>query len=107
MAPNYKELYEQAEKKQIADGFADLKGDIKKLDDKQDITNRHLEKVNGRLTKVEEKVFPSVPQTVQQLPSIWRNPELLKLAVGIVGFLTLCAVIYAGLKGIKLPGGLP
>lgn len=66
-------------------------------------TEEGFKAVNGRLNRVEKKVFPEQPQTIQQLPPIWKNPELIKLFTYIVAFFLVAAVIYASLKGIKLP----
>lgn len=113
MAPNYKELYEQQKDKQIADGFTDLKGDIKDLSNETKQNTRHLEKINGRLSRVEDKqkviedeVFPDKPETVQQLPSLWRDPQVIKLAIILATAIVLSIIVFASLKGINLPKGL-
>lgn len=90
----------------LDENFKDIKDDVKEVRDEQREILRHVQKVNGRLSKVEDKVFPAHQETIQQLPSVWRDPQVLKvlsiLGVGIV----LALVVFAGLRGIPLPAGL-
>lgn len=91
--------------KYLDENFKDIKDDIREVKvDTREIT-RHVEKINGRLTRVESKVFPRA-ETSGQLVPFYRDPQVLRLlsilAVGVV----LMLVIYAGLKGISIPTGI-
>lgn len=66
-------------------------------------TEKGFRDINSRLTKVENKVFPARRETAGSLPPVLRDPQVLKLLSSIVLFLILLAVIYAALRGIKLP----
>lgn len=74
-----------------------LKGTIGGMDKK-------IAKNTRRIDILEDEVFPKQPQNVQQLPSWWRDPALIKLFTLIVGAAILILFIIASLKGIKLPG---
>lgn len=103
MTKNYRELYEQQKDKQIADGFKDLKDDISEV--KGEVKEFRKE-FNGRIKKVERKVFPDVPQTVQQLPPFYRDPQIVKLLIYLALALLVGLIVFAGLKGIALPKGI-
>lgn len=107
---NYKDLYEKQKDKQIADGFADLKGDIKEVrDEVKDFRkefNSRLKTAEGEINVLKGEIFPPKKETVGQLPPIWRDPQLVRLAIYLVIFGIIVAVIYAGLKGLNLPKGL-
>lgn len=74
-----------------------LKGTIGGMDKK-------IDRIDRRTRKLENAVFPNVPQTVQQLPAWYRDPAIIKLLTFVVAGLVLLLVIIASLRGIKLPG---
>lgn len=88
---------------QLQESFKDIKDDIKELNATAKVNTRHLEKLNGRLAKVETEVFPVRKETVSQLPPLWRDPQVLKIITILAVAIVFLLVIYAGLKGIKLP----
>jgi len=94
--------------------FTLLEGTIQGIDKKvdklgsslQDNTNE-TRKINSRVAKLENTVFPSqTQQTAQDLPSWWRDPNIIKLLSLVFGAIIIILTLYAALKGIKVPGGL-
>lgn len=79
---------------------------------KQAESQRRLEDtqktVSHRLGRLERKVFPNTPSTVQQLAPFWRDPAIIKLFTLIAAAIFVFLVIIAGLRGYKIPflGGL-
>lgn len=69
-------------------------------------TEKGFRALGGRVGKLEKKVFPDQPQTVAELPSVWRNPEIRKIALYFAVALLVIALVAANLTATKLPGGL-
>jgi hypothetical protein len=67
-------------------------------------TEKGFKAVNGQINRLNKAVFPEVKETVQQLPSVWRDPQVLKIIGGLVTLATIAAVIVAALTGANLKG---
>lgn len=68
---------------------------------RQDERIKQLEKIVKALNKA---VFPEHIAQPSDLPAWYRDPNLIKLFSLIFGAIILLVALFAGLKGIKLPG---
>lgn len=80
----------------LQDNFQQLKADLQDNTDKQaqlakTINKIHAEvrRTNGRVTELEKKMGQATPQTIQQLPQWYRDPQILK----VLGYLALAILI--------------
>ncbi len=101
---DYRELYEDQKDKQISDGFDDIKGDIKEVRDELRSNTNETRKINGRLSKVEDKVFPGKPATPDKLPPFYKDPALIKLLTLIATAIVVLLLLVASFRGVKIPG---
>lgn len=92
--------------KYLDENFKDIKSDIREVKNEVLQVKNHAKTTNDRVGKLEDKVFPKPKETVQQLPPIWRDPQIIKLLTYFIIFGIVVAVIYAGLRGFALPKGI-
>lgn len=93
--------------------FTLLEGTIQGIDHKVDqlgndlkVNTNETRKINSRVAKLENTVFPTAPtQTVKDLPTWWRDPNIIKLLSLVFAAIIIILTLFAALKGIKLPGG--
>lgn len=90
----------------LDENFSDIKGDIREVKNDTREISKQVQKINSRVAKLEDKVFPAHQETIQQLPSVWRDPQVLKVLSTLGIGLVLVLIIFAGLRGIPLPAGL-
>jgi anti-sigma-K factor RskA len=91
---------------QIDDGFKDLKSDIEEVRNDLKSLTAHVQKTNGRLARVESRVFPPKPETMRELPSVWRDPKILTIITLALSFCIIVAFTTAALLGVPLPRGI-
>lgn len=91
---------------QLEEKFDQLKDEIKVVGAKTDKIGKSIQRNNRRLGRVESAVFPKKKETIQQLPPIWRDAQIIKLATLTIVAVIVFLVIFAGIKGISLPKGL-
>jgi uncharacterized membrane protein len=92
---------------QIDGGFKDIKEDIKEVRDELHANTTETRRISSRVTKLETRVFPGVPETMQKLPPFWRDPQIIKLFTYVTVAVVILLAIFAGLSGISLPKGFP
>lgn len=63
-------------------------------------TEDGFKKFNGRISRIEDQVFPQVPIKISELPKPWRDPVIIKWALIII------ALLVAGWFGIDVSGVL-
>lgn len=83
--------------------FDQMEGQFKEL---RKYIGDEFKDVKKRVGKLEDKVFPVQQETIQQLPPIWRDPQIIKLGTYTIIAIIILLIIYAGLKGIALPKGV-
>lgn len=101
-----KKDFEQRYFDQLEENAKAIRGDIASLSKEVQKVGSTTNSIDKRLIKVEDKVFPAQKETVSQLPSPWRDPQVLKLLSYIAIAIVVGLIIFAGLKGIALPKGI-
>lgn len=96
---NFEERYLDS----LEDKIDGVDGKLDKLTTEQ---RKGFKNMDKRVGDIEEVVFPKHKETIQELPSVWRDPQVIKLFTIIATAILILLLIYAGLKGVSLPRGI-
>lgn len=76
---------------------------IDRIDAKQTSTENNVNRLNTKVNRLENEVFPNQAKTIKDLPAWYRDPAIIKLLTLVFGAIILVVSLIGALFGKSLP----